>query len=823
MNVFDLLDIPLPPATHATSGGDAQVMSGWKFWFPDETSSTGDCSFDIGEYDIEACSKTTPSVVSKIDNDESSSIQLGLSSDSAESSPSVSSMNVTNQSASGMSTSTVKKPTSRMVYACAICTRAFTSEKYLSMHLALHRKSPQALILPVLGSVNGTSPTKKATVTQRSSVGVVSRTKWTCEVCFKSFAQNSNYKNHIRTHSDERPFVCHVCSIGFKERYHLKKHTLFKHTGELNEACRQCGKRFKDSTAVRAHERIHSELRPYSCQRCGKAFKTSECLWHHDHRSKTCGRTRHMSCSQTTHTVNGSSKCQPPPPATSTVSMMTLSAGVDGSRFPAATVPTTFQHPVQQPAELHSVPPALTVPPSSIQPTSISPSFNAVNQTSIKQETGIPPTCVVTVKVENPLPTTQHCYFQQYIATVNHNQGLSVPPDNKLSVSSSSATVSHPLHRDSATGLFTWTQPTTNKPVAVVVGQHMTSSPCVTMTTTTTNSGGKQRAVCSRCGKQFASPLAFERHLAVHSETRPYRCQLCDVGFKLKVHLKKHNLYRHNTDYPCRCGVCGKPFKDSSAVRLHERIHSTARPFQCACGKSFKTRENLWGHRHRRPCVGLDSNETTVRAACHDVSSAGPHPPVSGRPSTTNICFKKPLTTASQEKNGDGTRTTSATAAASSTNVAHNSSDIGARTATISLSNGESIKLQDATCYQTEANGLPSFDAGYNSLPPFETLVPQNQIPVPSTAKVQTVSIVPIPVSIDDVIFRSTSANSSTVKLPCIEQLFDRTTWQSANTMTSSQCESANCMTSDDSSRYVPVACWDADALWLDHKMAVIN
>jgi len=45
----------------------------------------------------------------------------------------------------------------------------------------------------------------------------------------------SNYKNHIRTHSDERPFVCHVCSIGFKERYHLKKHTLFKHTGEFNE------------------------------------------------------------------------------------------------------------------------------------------------------------------------------------------------------------------------------------------------------------------------------------------------------------------------------------------------------------------------------------------------------------------------------------------------------------------------------------------------------------------------------------------------------------------------------------------------------------
>lgn len=114
---------------------------------------------------------------------------------------------------------------------------------------------------------------------------------WTCQICEKTFAQNSNYKNHIRTHSNERPFVCEICSIGFKERYHLKKHVLFKHTDELREECRVCGKRFKDSTAVRAHERTHSDQRPYACPRCDKTFKTSECLWHHENRSKTCGKS----------------------------------------------------------------------------------------------------------------------------------------------------------------------------------------------------------------------------------------------------------------------------------------------------------------------------------------------------------------------------------------------------------------------------------------------------------------------------------------------------------------------------------------------------
>ena len=96
------------------------------------------------------------------------------------------------------------------------------------------------------------------------------------------------------------------------------------------------------------------------------------------------------------------------------------------------------------------------------------------------------------------------------------------------------------------------------------------------------------------------------------------------------MHLKKHNLYKHSDEYPCQCGVCGKRFKDSSAVRLHERIHSTARPYACQrCGKSFKTRENLWGHRHRGPCerfdlVGGGGGSSTSAAAALDCLSPSP-------------------------------------------------------------------------------------------------------------------------------------------------------------------------------------------------------
>lgn len=185
----------------------------------------------------------------------------------------------------------------RTVFQCHTCQKEFVTEKYLCMHMALHRPLSSSNS-PSSSSAAGKQGNSKLSISQSSdeSVKLVKSdgsgaSHWTCKICSKTFAQSSNYKNHIRTHSDERPFVCNVCSIGFKERYHLKKHILFKHTKELKEECRVCGKRFKDSTAVRAHERIHSEERPYGCQRCNKTFKTSECLWHHENRSRTCGKS----------------------------------------------------------------------------------------------------------------------------------------------------------------------------------------------------------------------------------------------------------------------------------------------------------------------------------------------------------------------------------------------------------------------------------------------------------------------------------------------------------------------------------------------------
>ncbi|ODN01602.1 putative zinc finger protein [Orchesella cincta] len=57
--------------------------------------------------------------------------------------------------------------------------------------------------------------------------------KTQCQVCKKWISQKGQMKEHLRTHSKEAPFVCHICGKGFKIKSNLNVHLKSKkHTGE---------------------------------------------------------------------------------------------------------------------------------------------------------------------------------------------------------------------------------------------------------------------------------------------------------------------------------------------------------------------------------------------------------------------------------------------------------------------------------------------------------------------------------------------------------------------------------------------------------------
>ena len=62
-------------------------------------------------------------------------------------------------------------------------------------------------------------------------------------------------------------------------------------------------------------------------------------------------------------------------------------------------------------------------------------------------------------------------------------------------------------------------------------------------------SGGRKRKhpakpgrhVCPYCGRGCQKPSVLEKHIRAHTNERPFPCNLCEISFKTKSNLYKHN------------------------------------------------------------------------------------------------------------------------------------------------------------------------------------------------------------------------------------------------------------------------------------------
>ncbi|XP_058863386.1 zinc finger protein 571-like [Acipenser ruthenus] len=111
------------------------------------------------------------------------------------------------------------------------------------------------------------------------------------------------------------------------------------------------------------------------------------------------------------------------------------------------------------------------------------------------------------------------------------------------------------------------------------------------------NTRGEKPYHCSDCGKSFRHSGDLVIHQRIHTGEKPYRCSDCGKRFKSSGHRTAHQRI-HTGEKPHCCSDCGKSFRNSGDLSKHQRIHTGEKPYRCShCGKSFSRSGNFELHK----------------------------------------------------------------------------------------------------------------------------------------------------------------------------------------------------------------------------------
>lgn len=103
---------------------------------------------------------------------------------------------------------------------------------------------------------------------------------WSCNVCAKICASESDLKIHKKRHKIDEALICPYCQRNYVDQHRYAVHVRI-HTGETPFHCDLCGKGFRDDRKMKLHMARHNSGLSHKCHLCPRSFEGPKALEKH--------------------------------------------------------------------------------------------------------------------------------------------------------------------------------------------------------------------------------------------------------------------------------------------------------------------------------------------------------------------------------------------------------------------------------------------------------------------------------------------------------------------------------------------------------------